>query len=87
VVQPSPFGAQVGFALDRGRNQQGQASNDGDTELAQRVDLMRVVGQQPDGAHSQVAQDAGGGAVLALVGLVAEGQVGFDGIHASSCRL
>ena len=48
----------------------------------QLLDLRRVVGQQLDTLHTQVAQDVGGGPVLALVGLMAEHKVGVDSVVA-----
>jgi len=49
-------------------------------QSAQAIDLGRVVGHQAHRADAQILQDAGGGGVVALIRLMAEGQIGLDRI-------
>ena len=45
------------------------------------VGFLGVVGQQADLGQAEVLEDLDADAVVAGVGLVAEGQVGFDGVE------
>ena len=60
---------------------EGHAFGDLDPVGAEFFDFGGVVGEEADALHAEVAQDVGGGPVFAFVGLVAEHQVGLDGIE------
>lgn len=45
-------------------------------------DLFRIIGQQGDLAHPEIPENLGADAIVAQVGLVAEGLIGFDRILA-----
>src|SRR5581483_3124127 len=80
VAHAAHFGFEVEGAFGVRGGDQGHARGDGDAELAERVDFGRVVGQEPDGADVEVAEDVGGDLVSALVGVAAEQEVGVDGV-------
>ena len=65
----------------------GDPLGDGDAVVLEVGDLVGVVGQQPDGRDAEVAQDLGGGAVVAGVGGQPEVEVGVDGVAAAVLEL
>ncbi len=56
--------------------------DDGQAAALQPGDLVRVVGQQAQGDHVQIAQHLGRYAIVAQVGLVAEQQIGLHRVVA-----
>ena len=70
-----PFGVLIGLDLDR------LTALDRNAEPFEPLDLLRIVGQQPNVFDAQVVQHARRDVVGAQVGLEAELMVRFDGIR------
>ncbi len=65
----------------------GEALGDTDACGFKRLDLFRVVGDESDPVESQLCEDGGGQAEVAVVGAVAQLEVGFDGVEALVLQL
>jgi len=78
---PFRLGAQVTQVFAMVADFDGNPLRDLDTMLPEFLHLMRVIGNQPDGPDAKVTQDAGGNAVIALIGLMTEMDIGLHRIH------
>ena len=72
------FCLQIGAVFRIRRHLQGDPFPHLDAQPGQPFDLGRVVRQHPHRPHAQLLQDQGGGGVVALVGLMAQQQVGVN---------
>src|SRR5512143_2740519 len=66
----------MGMHLDRYARRHGQ------TVAFQADDLFRVVRQELDLADAEIAQDLGADAIVAEIGLIAEGEIRLDSVLA-----
>jgi hypothetical protein len=82
MAQLLAFRREIAGVMRVGRDLDGGAGIDLEAEMAQRLDLGGVVGEQVERSDAKPVQDAGGDAVLALVGGEAEMRVGLYRVEA-----
>ena len=82
VAHALGLGAQVALVVGVGHVLDRDLLADAQPVALQAVDLLGVVGEDPDRAQPEVDEDLGADAVLAQVGGQAELEVGVDGVEA-----
>ena len=87
MAEPVPLGDQVTQVVRGGDYWERHAADHVDAESGQAAHLRRVVGEQPDRPHPEIAEDLRARAVLARVGGQAELKVGVDRIGARVLQL
>ena len=76
------LGLQIEAVFLGGLHLDGYPLHDGQAEIGELVHLVRVVGEQAHGLHTQIAEDLGADVVLPEISGKAQGQVGLQGVHA-----